>query len=190
MWTRGLVMVLLWGVLAASEAPATTLESAPAMTSVPAPAEPFMPDSVWAPQPTAARGQPVEVGTAAGRMAVTLVLVLVGAGVALWALRAWLRRVGIAAGGPARRLQLLETLPLGNRRSLALVRIGRQVLVIGHGEGGVSHVATVQDEIPTPAVPGPLVPEAVPAAPAVPESTSALSRFEQRLRQVLGKAGP
>jgi flagellar biogenesis protein FliO len=177
MWTRGLLLgLIVAGVMAADAAPAAP--------------EPFIPDAVWQPQASPVRGEPAAVGAAAGRMAVTLVLVLVGAGAALWLLRTWLRRVGVAAGGTARRLQLLESLPLGHRRGLALVRIGDRLLVVGHGESGVSHVATLDEApaaAPTPA-PSTAMAAATPseALPPAPATGSALSRFEQRLRQVLG----
>lgn len=46
-------------------------------------------------------------------------------------------------GGRGRNLELLETIQLGPRRSLALVRLGGQWLVIGMGEKELSHIATL-----------------------------------------------
>jgi flagellar biosynthetic protein FliO len=46
-------------------------------------------------------------------------------------------------GGRGRNLELLETIQLGPRRSLALVRLGGQWLVVGMGEKELSHIATL-----------------------------------------------
>ena len=46
-------------------------------------------------------------------------------------------------GGRGRNLELLETIQIGPRRSLALVRLGGQWLVVGMGEKELSHIATL-----------------------------------------------
>ena len=46
-------------------------------------------------------------------------------------------------GGRGRNLELLETIQIGPRRSLALVRLGGQWLVVGLGEKELTHIATM-----------------------------------------------
>ena len=46
-------------------------------------------------------------------------------------------------GGRGRNLELLETIQVAPRRSLALVRLGGQWLVVGIGEKELSHIATM-----------------------------------------------
>ncbi len=46
-------------------------------------------------------------------------------------------------GGRSRNLELLETIQVGPRRSLALVKLGGQWLVVGLGEKEMVHIATM-----------------------------------------------
>ncbi len=129
---------------------------------------PIFSDQEWAAtQPVAV--QPVGTapgwGTLAG-MAFGL-LAVVGVAIALGyaAKRLNARRM---LGGRGRNLELLETIQIGPRRQLALVRLGAQWLVVGLGEKELTHIATM----PAPAEQAPsafanelnrLVPAAVPA---------------------------
>ena len=54
-------------------------------------------------------------------------------------------------GGRGRNLELVETVQIGPRRQLALVRVAGQWLVVGLGEKELCHIAT----LPAPAQPAP-----------------------------------
>lgn len=133
---------------------------------------PVFSDQEWAAtqqQTQAARPAGAAPGWGAvGGMALGLVLVVglaVGLGYAAKRLNA--RRL---LGGRGRNLELIETIQVGPRRTLALVRCGGQWLVVGLGEKELSHIATM----PAPAEQAPsafagelnrLLPTATPAAP-------------------------
>lgn len=95
------------------------------------------------------------------------------------------RRVG---SGPARHLQMIESLPLGLKRSLHLVRLGDQVLVVGSHEQGLTAVTSV----PIAHLPGLLEAEArVEAAiaePATPPGGVPFAQaFAHAVQSVLGR---
>jgi flagellar protein FliO/FliZ len=46
-------------------------------------------------------------------------------------------------GGRSRNMELLETIQIAPRRSLALVRLGGQWLVVGLGDKELTHIATL-----------------------------------------------
>lgn len=153
-----------------SEAPATP---APAVEAAPAvqPA-PLFTDAEWQ-RSQGGASAPADGGGVVGKAATGLVLsllaIIVVAGGLAWAARKFgMKRV---LPGRGRHLTVIETVPLGFKRSVSLVRIGDQVLVVGQGEHDLSHLATlpasVLDEAPpkTPAAP---VTEPVPAAPTTP----------------------
>jgi flagellar biosynthetic protein FliO len=75
-------------------------------------------------------------------------------------------------GGKGRHLQVIETVALAPKRSLALVRLGGQVLVLGVGEHDISQLAQLPAEV--------LDRPAPPAAPAAP------TPFAQALEQAGG----
>ena len=69
-----------------------------------------------------------------------------------WAARRW--RLGVAAPGAARRLAVVEVLPLDPRRKLVLVRCDRQEHLLLLGQDGNRLIAgAVADAAGTPAAP-------------------------------------
>jgi flagellar biogenesis protein FliO len=91
---------------------------------------------------------------------------VVAAGLAYAARRLGMKRV---LPGRGRHLTVVETVPLGFKRSVSLLRIGDQVLVVGQGEHDLSHLATlpasvldaVQERpavVPAPDAPAPTTP--------------------------------
>ena len=82
------------------------------------------------------------------RLVVTIVILIGGAGIVLWAVRRFGRgRFGglpTRAGGAAT-MQLVGRLPLGGRRGLVLVRAAGRLLVLGVSEAGVQKVLERED---------------------------------------------
>lgn len=76
-------------------------------------------------------------------------------------------------GGRGRNMELVETIQVGPRRQLALVRLGGQWLVVGLGEKELTHIATMPVPVETAVAPVQTPPSAfanelarlVPAAP-------------------------
>lgn len=92
--------------------------------------------SAW----TAARDEPAleglpDYGTELVRMLISLGAVLGLLFLAAWLLPRWLARGRTAT--PGRHLEVVETLRLDARRTLYLVRVGAQLVLIGGGEGGL-----------------------------------------------------
>jgi flagellar protein FliO/FliZ len=64
-------------------------------------------------------------------------LALAGLCVLAWLVLSFLRKQGFGAGPRVGgRIEVLERLPLDARRSVALVRIGERVFLLGIGDGG------------------------------------------------------
>jgi flagellar biogenesis protein FliO len=80
-----------------------------------------------------------------GKAAVGLLLSLVAIAVVAAGLAFALRKLGMrrVLPGRGRHLTVIETVPLGFKRSVSLLRIGDQVLVVGQGEHDLSHLATL-----------------------------------------------
>jgi flagellar biogenesis protein FliO len=76
------------------------------------------------------------------RLASGTMLVLGLAVAAIWGLRRWQQAQAPAATAP-RHLQLLETLPLGNRCSLHLVHTGQCDILIGVDGAGIKNMLTL-----------------------------------------------
>lgn len=92
---------------------------------------------------------------------VTLVAVVAVSVVVLWAAR----KLGVGtAQGP---LALVGRLPLDQKRAIYLVRVGKQVLVVGGSEGGLVKL-------------GELTPEELPAPAAAPTFREVLARVQGR----------
>ncbi len=134
-------------------------------------------------------GEVSEIGTSAdvGSTLVTMLgslILVVGIAVALGlalrrlgATRRWLHPHG-------RHMEVIESVPLGLKRSITLVRIGGQVLVVGHGEQQMAHLATLDAD----AVQGDgSATVAEPLATVPPDDNAAVSGFQERLRSLLGK---
>ncbi|MFZ5586594.1 MAG: flagellar biosynthetic protein FliO [Thermodesulfobacteriota bacterium] len=101
----------------------------------------------WAGPALAAEGeqiaQPPDLAGGVGQMLLALGLVL-----ALVLLLYWLARrflPGHAGLGQAAGLRVLGRLALGPKKGLALVEVGRRVLVVGLAEQGVSLLTTIDD---------------------------------------------
>jgi flagellar biogenesis protein FliO len=73
------------------------------------------------------------------RLAAGTVVVLGLSVGSIWAMRRWLQPQGNVHAGP-RTLHLLETLPLGNRCVLHLVRLGTREVLVGIDAGGVKSI--------------------------------------------------
>ena len=172
-------------------APAVAPVQAPAAS--PAPAKPFISDAEWGKASPAPASGPAGSGVA-GQAAVSMVISLaaVVAVALLLALAVKKLKVRRLLPGRGRHLQVIETVPLGFKRAVSLVRIGDQVLVLGQGEHEVSHLATlpasVLDEAPRPgpvpgmaAAPTPAPPRPVTPPPAGPSAFQAtLERAVER----------
>lgn len=134
---------------------------------------PVFSDQEWAATQTPATRPAAEApgwGSIAGMGFGLLVVIGLAVGLGYAAKRLGARRL---LGGRGRNLELIETIQVGPRRSLALVRLGGQWLVVGLGEKELTHIATM----PAPAEQAPsafanelsrLVPAAAPVAEAKP----------------------
>ena len=105
---------------------------------------PVFSDQEWAAtQPAAARPAATATpgwGTLAGMGFGLLAVVGLAVGLGYAAKRLGARRL---LGGRGRNMELLETIQVAPRRSLALVSLGGQWLVIGLGEKELTHIATL-----------------------------------------------
>jgi flagellar biogenesis protein FliO len=133
----GVVAVTAGIVLPQMLAGVAPLPEKPPAPPAEARADPFAYTPPAWPEPPSPRGMLLRLvgGTAA-------VLVLcVGT---LWACRRWLRRLP-GQDNPAGRLSLVETLPLGNRCSVHLVRVGRQQVVVGVDGSGLKSLVALPE---------------------------------------------
>lgn len=158
--------------------------------------EPFLSDVEWDNSATVAGTRDAtsaDVTPSTGRAAVALVmgvgvlLVIVVGGICI--IRLATRRQ--ARGPVARHLQLIESLSLGGRRSLHLIRLGDQVLVLGQHEQGLTAVTSI------PVTQLPLLMEAEADAEALvpPDVATAggqpfAQAFAAAVQQVLGREKP
>jgi flagellar biogenesis protein FliO len=140
-------------VVAPVAGPAAGSVTSPAVGAVPqasAPsATPLFSDAEWqraqggAAQPQA--GSNEVVAKAGLGLLLSLVAIAVIAGV----LAIIMRKMGMkrVLPGRGRHLTVIETVPLGFKRSVSLLRIGDHVLVVGQGEHDLSHLATLPASI-------------------------------------------
>ena len=63
-------------------------------------------------------------------------------GLAGWLLRVWRSR-SAGRDGRARRMQIVETLPVGGRRQLMLVRCGEEHFLVGGGAESITAIVKV-----------------------------------------------
>ncbi|HYE08313.1 MAG TPA: flagellar biosynthetic protein FliO [Planctomycetota bacterium] len=112
-------------------------------------------DTEWAGSERVKPAGDASVGGAVVQLAVALAVVLGVALAAGWALkRLNVRRFAAARGANVR---LVETVSIGHRRAVSLLRIGDQVLVVGQGEHELCHLATLPASVlaePPAAAPG------------------------------------
>ena len=106
------------------------------------------------------------MGSYAGYMIETFVTLLAVCGLAFVVLYG-ARRLGI--GRPRGPIQLVGQLPLDARRAIYLVQVGRQVLVVGASEAGITKLGEV-------------------AATELPEVEAPTAPFANVLARVLGTA--
>lgn len=158
-----LLIVLLPLPLCPAEAPAAPVAGAAQAATQPAP---VFTDAEWQRSQSGAASAPSEggvVGKAATGLVLSLLAILVVAGGLAWAARKFgMKRV---LPGRGRHLTVIETVPLGFKRSVSLVRIGDQVLVVGQGEHDLSHLATLPASVldePTAKTPPAVAPEPAP----------------------------
>ncbi len=183
MLVRLLLLILLLPLpLIPAEAPSAV----PAAPTVPTATQPAAPapapvfsDAEWQRSQSGPAAAPPEGSGVVGKAAVGLLVSLmaiavVAAGLAYAARKFGMRRV---LPGRGRHLTVIETVPLGFKRSVSLLRIGDQVLVVGQGEHDLSHLATLPASIldePS-SRPVPVEAQAVhpPPAPTTPPPSSA-----------------
>ncbi len=155
--------------------PAETAVEAPVAAPVPAPATsaatpaPIFTDAEWQRGQGKASSVPEGSGVV-GKAAVGLLISLAVIAVIAGGLAYAVRKLGMRRVLPGRghHLKVIETVPLGFKRSVSLVRIGDQVLVIGLGEHDLSHLATLPASVlddPATSAPG--------ATPDMPVGTTA-----------------
>ncbi len=134
-----------------TENPAITPKPAtPTVTSA-ASTEPIFTDSEWQrQQPTSTT--PTTGGAAIGQAAIGLLVSLVIIAGLAWAWAWASKRFGMRRVMPGRgqHLQVVETVPLGFKRAICLVRIHDQVIVVGQGEHELCHLATFSASVLTP----------------------------------------
>jgi flagellar biosynthetic protein FliO len=108
------------------------------------PIEPLFTDSEWQRQ-QATTESPETGGAVIGKAAMGLLLSLVIIAALAWALAWASKRFGMRRVMPGRgqHVQVIETVPLGFKRAISLVRIHDQVLVVGQGEHELCHLATL-----------------------------------------------
>lgn len=139
-------------------------------------------DQEWStaqrPVPSATGGGP-GMGTAATMLGGLLLVVAVAVALG-WAVKRLNARKLL--GGRGRHLEVLETVSVGPRRSLALVRCGAHWLVVGLGERELITVATLP--APAPALADGAAPAVVPPVAAEPAQPSA---FASELGRLVGK---
>ncbi len=90
--------------------------------------------------------------------------------------------------GSARHLHMIESLPLGHKRSLHLVRLGDQVLVVGSHEQGLTAVTSVPIATLPELLEAEARVEAAIAEPAVPPGGVPFAQaFAHAVQSVLGR---
>ncbi len=113
--------------------------------------EPIFTDSEWQrQQPTTST--PTTGGAAISQAAIGLLVSLVIIAGLAWALAWASKRFGMRRVMPGRgqHLQVIETVPLGFKRAICLVRIHDQVIVVGQGEHELCHLATFSASVLAP----------------------------------------
>lgn len=191
MWTRATALALLLAVgpLATAEPPATPPVEADLLSEADL-AKVGVPAGLG-------RGQASsEVGGSVVRMLVALTAV---AGLAI-GLGLLARRLGGARRllhRPGGHLSVIESVPIGMKRAVTLVRLGDRLLVVGQAEQGLTSLgcfdaALLDGPSAGPAAPGPApVAESAPApaAPPPPSGEEAVAGFQAKLRELLGRRG-
>ena len=88
-----------------------------------------------------------------------------------------------------RRLRVLEGVPLGRDRSILLVAVGKEVLVVGASSAGISLVHQVTDAEAAASLLAPQAEVAAAASPRPLPAEEAIRTSIERMRSLLVKAG-
>ncbi|MFZ5814006.1 MAG: FliO/MopB family protein [Bacillota bacterium] len=131
------------------------------------------------PTPTAPREGLGDMGGGTGLFTFLLASVAVIA-LAMYATR-WLSRWQFLQG-KGRRLRVVEGMAVGKDRQLLLVQVGKEVLLLGSSEGGVSLVHKVED----PELIQSCLEQPVPDQPATPSFASMESSIRAHLDRMRG----
>lgn len=105
------------------------------------PEAPLFSDAEWTANKPAAGSEGASLGRAAAGLVISLVVIVGGAAGLVWALKRF--NVRKVLPGRGHHLEVIETVPLGFKRAVSLVRIGEHLLVIGQGEHELHHLATL-----------------------------------------------
>lgn len=160
----------------------TTLATTP---STPAPSGPLFTDQEWSQtKPVTPIGSATPIAPAVTSIVGSLLAVIALAlGLAYIVKRIGVRRLMPNKG---RHMELVEHLSIGPKRSVSMVRIGNQVLVLGQGEHELNHLATLPASFLEQPRAAPLaVPEHDPNHIDDPKSPSL---FRKTLDKALGRA--
>lgn len=179
-----LLLLGLIGLGWTQETPLPSPAATAAATAGPAAeAKPLFSDQEWTSSqtPIATTAETTSAGSAALTMLLGLVLVILMAIGLAWMVRRMQSRKLI--GGRGRNLELLETVAIAPRRSVALVRCGNQWLVIGVGEKELVMVASML--APANVTDGPVA-----VAPTAPPPPAQPSPFGNELSRLLGARTP
>lgn len=125
-------------------------------------AAPVFTDQEWSATQTQQAARPAEApgwGAVLGMGGGLVLVVALAVGLGWAAKRMNARRL---LGGRGRNMELVETIQVGPRRQLALVRLGGQWLVVGLGEKELTHIATMP--APAEAAAAPVTPPPSPFA--------------------------
>ena len=136
------------------------------------PAAPLFSDAEWQ-HSQAGATQPQSGSGVVAKAGLGLLLSLVAIAIIAGVLAIVLRKLGMrrVLPGRGRHLTVIETVPLGFKRSVSLLRIGDQVLVVGQGEHDLSHLATLPASIlnePTPKTVEPVIDAPIVGQPPPP----------------------
>ena len=99
----------------------------------------------------------------------------------LWALPGVLRRLQQRQLSGGRRIQVVEIRPLSARRSLILVKVGPETMLLGSSEAGLHSLGTIESALDTASAPVDLEPAVETASPAT-EGSPFLRCLEQERR--------
>lgn len=137
-------------------------------------AAPLFSDAEWQ-HGQAGATQPQSGSGVVAKAGLGLLLSLVAIAIIAGVLAIVLRKLGMrrVLPGRGRHLTVIETVPLGFKRSVSLLRIGDQVLVVGQGEHDLSHLATLPASIlnePTPKTVEPVIDAPIVGQPPPPAS--------------------
>jgi flagellar biogenesis protein FliO len=148
---RCCLLLLLLCAVVAGDAPPASEAPAPVFT-----------DAEWSGSAPAAAAPP-STGSSLAGIATALVLVAaLAVGLGFLA-----RKVGVSRLLPRKgqHLAVVDSLPLGVKRTLTLVRLGDQVVLVGQAEQGLTHLGTFPAAV-LGAAPEPVVAPSVPAPPS------------------------